>query len=282
ILARIFLKPSELQWDKMPAPDCDEMVIKAKVKGGTGIYEYSIDNGKNFFPSESGELSIPIEREGDYYLQVSDGENLLTETLTVPCSFKKVVEKDPCLENKVKAKATGYRETAADAADGRIKVKMKGGCPPYNIYLNGKSVKSGIDANVFTIKALAPGGYKIRVESKLKENYLDIPNKIYVAKYKAPAPKISNKIFEDRINKYISGGFDYEARVKIQRWFADENTSVNSSMIDLSDEQSKMTIDLYLSRLKYQNDIIKAVEITAITFDDNNDIKTYSVNEIPK
>ena len=124
VLARIFLKPSELQWVEIPTPDCKEMVIKASIKGGSGIYEYSIDNGKNFYASESGILSIPIEREGDYYIQVNDGENLLVETITVPCPFTpKQVETDPC-DDKVDVVARGYRETAESAEDGTIKIKI--------------------------------------------------------------------------------------------------------------------------------------------------------------
>ncbi len=283
VLARILLKPSELTWVNLPVPDCDEMVITTSVKGGTGIYEYSIDNGKYFIPAESGKLTIPIEREGDYFIHVRDGENVITHTLTVPCRFKaQLEERNPCLDDKVDVTTRSYRETGVGAADGKIKLSIKGGCTPYSVYLDGKLQKSSLAKNSYTITGLAPGGYKLRIESKEKENFLDIPNKVYVAEYKAPAPKISKEKLEKRINEFIEGGFEYNARVKIQRYFADENTSVNSEMIGITAEQAAKPIDEYLSRLDFQSDIIKWVKVLEITFDDNNDIKTYTVQEIPK
>ena len=283
VLVRVLLKPTGLKWEELPQVDCDEMMITAKVKGGAEPYTYSIDMGKTKKYSDDGDLSVAIKREGEYTFKVEDTEgNQLVEIINVPCKPKPVDVTDPCLDNKVNATARGYSESATDAADGKIKVRIKGGCPPYSIILDGKVKKKGIDGSSYVIKDLKPGGYKVRVESKEKDNSFDILNTIWVGKYKAPAPKISRGKLQKLFDNYISNEYDDNSYRKIEKWFSDENISVNSNMIGLSKDQSEKSIDEYLTRLMVKSETIGAVELVQITFDEKNEINTFTVNETPK
>jgi len=175
--AEITLKESDLiTFDFTPVnPKCsgdNGSIDISNIKGGTGGYSYSLDNGSNWESFNADPINIPGISQGNHIITIKDSyENSSSQSFSIAPA-----------PSPVTATAQTAPPTTSGGNDGTVTVSASGGTPPYqygkdNSYYQPSNILTDFssgdktiyvkDANgcVYSFPVTIPDGRQITIES---------------------------------------------------------------------------------------------------------------------